>query len=63
MRRLSLTVAMLALAAPSVADTVSVTPSADAFVAAALPANNYGGAGGLCVAAAGLACAERLPRS
>ncbi len=36
------------------ADTFSLTPTADAFVAAAQPANNYGGGGGLGIAAAGL---------
>lgn len=40
------------------ATTASVTPSADAFVAASNPGNNYGAAGALSLAAAGLANGE-----
>src|SRR5262245_59815388 len=40
------------------ADTALLTPTADAFVVAAQPTNNYGGAGALSAAAAGLARGE-----
>lgn len=40
--------------AASRGDTFSLTATADAFVAAAQPTNNYGGGGGLALAAAGL---------
>lgn len=46
--------ATLALSSAASADVVSLNPVADAFVDSALANNNYGGGGGLAVAAPGL---------
>jgi len=43
-----------AMRTATAATTVSLNPTADAFVSAANPANNYGGGGALSVAASGL---------
>jgi hypothetical protein len=45
---------LLTLRGASMAQIISITPSADAFLSAANPDTNYGGAGALGVAAAGL---------
>lgn len=51
-------ITVLHAVAVTVAETVVLTPVADAFVASAHPNNNFGAAGGLSVAAAGLAQGE-----
>src|SRR5262245_43438407 len=43
---------------PAAAATVNLNPTADAYVTAANPANNYGGAGALASSTSGLAKAE-----
>lgn len=47
-----------ALIASASASAVSLNPVADAFISAALPANNYGGGGALSLAAPGLVKGE-----
>jgi hypothetical protein len=47
-------VLILALAAPAAADVITLNPVADTFVDSAMPAGNFGGGGGLAIAAPGL---------
>jgi hypothetical protein len=55
----SFTLALLLAAAPFArADTITLVPIADAMVASAHSASNYGGAGSICVSAPGLTAGE-----